>query len=349
MLTHRLAPKLWAVFSSDQTGLLKGFQVILPIFLIVIAGIEITFFKGSLTEQKEFFRLFKNLVFMDAIHVILTFFFLFALKGSHEYFRNLKTESHVGLYWRTATVFLLLFLLFSFVRSDPMLRLVLLVPIIMIVPTHHGFQQSKGLLFLELQNIPKWLRVLMELFLWMVIVRNFTLFLNPKHYTAITSLWSLPLWPWIKWALICIPFLIHLWIMIYLYRKESSNALVFSLRFLLYHLQPFSTLAFFAVGAVHGTEYLYVVSKVFSREGKYSGIARWFFFSALGLSLILASFLFWPTYFLPTGFLVAFPMASYVCISLSMTLVYTHYFLDHYLFSGRYPASKRYFLGVLKA
>lgn len=342
MIVHRFRKALM----QDQTAFLRKFFLGFPIVYLLLISFEILFLQKSLMPSVAYLQILEDIVLLDGLHVVFSFFFLNNLKGSQNYLTQMSNHG-IHLIRRGAFIFILLYILFYIMDPTQPWIIYLYIPIIFIIPFHHGFQQSKGLLLVLMKNRFPGMKLLMESYFWLLVIRNTLLFIDPKVIPFFKFIQAPFIWSLLNWTSIILPCLMLLAFYIFIWRNESRDVQIFSLRFLVQLMQPFSLLALYSAGVIHGSEYMYVASKTLSEENKNSGSLKTFFFIAQVTSLAALAICLWPHYFIPAlnlapGF---FPALR----GFGFAVVYTHYVLDHYLYSARYLPSKAYFLKILKS
>lgn len=326
----------------------------LPIALLLACAIEMIFFTNLWWRHSEHLNFIQNVVFLNSVHVLFTYLIL----AKTDLGKNWQEQFMRGREWTFAArlavvmvVFAALWMYRISINDDSSLKL--LVVFLSIVPRHHEVMQSKGLLFCHiLENDPPgpslqkkfktisilaWLYLLFSTLLFSTLVYASEIDRSTRHLLIAMLI-----------AAIAVCFLLINFFSIK-GSKQPLSLFTFNARFALDLLVPWSALATFTSGAVHGVEYTYTTKKLVKADQRqqlksYAG-------AFVRLAIILG--LCWVILRYPF-YLFENPLKTYGLtwlgiglMGIAAALTHGHYFLDHFIFSARYPQSRDLFLKPL--
>jgi hypothetical protein len=297
--------------------------------------IEAIIFPGRLTGfGSEIYRA-QQVVFLNGTHILFTYIFIGFTSAGRSWVRDhLIAFGSIRFVSRFLLVlggaFIISFAGKTYLAGYPVMKYVFIFLQILVI--HHGFTQSKGIWMLMNPDQQK-----------IDFIRSVSHF----AFGSFSALWIGLRLELISQRSFLYIFLIISMILLYRFIKGPLNGRdnnLFSVRFFIPFLFPFSDLSNYGQASVHGTEYAAVVA----RQSRNAGVG----FLRIILVFIILSFVFVAMSFPAQasqllGVQLVYPYRQFIEAML-YSLLLGHYFLDHFLYSRRYDASLKNIFPTLR-
>jgi len=293
------------------------FVLFFPLLFIIFCLIEIIFFSRifEAADAKSNIAMLQEAFFLNGAHVYMSFAFLMTHPVGARWVLHNKFVC-----FRMIVYVIALALLYNSVSSFYQYLSIYLALGLRFLSIHHNFSQQRGIWLLKNRIDANSIKVVVNsimilfIFYWSA-VRVFHFDHKRTLAVGISAL---------------------LIILIYMFKKNKASSFkdkIFSIRFFIPFLFPFSNLANFGMASVHGMEYVWVQHKQESiRKNRIISVIL-----IISLCILMSLFLHYPEMFqrLTRINTNEFLNSSYV-LSLSFGLTIGHYFLDHHLYSKKY-------------
>lgn len=328
-----------------------SYNLAVPILLLAGVLVEIFLLRGALNAYTNHIQFFQDFVFFSQLHPSMTYVLLISTATGHKITREFVSRfGFIGIF-RVAAVFVgsaVGFFLFTRnVAPNEWLYAVFALTFI-VARDHHKLSQSKGLTKLVNQVggvSPQTSNIELKMIM---------LFIIPSVLVQFVFLdQSLP-WNGKKDLILGICFglavvmALSLWSFAFFSTKKvRAWKALYAPRYFCKILSPFSVLANFGTGAVHGVEYLGVVDSISEADRKLlpsrrSGVWVTIVFVAI---IVPYAVMTRPDFFL--GNVSVNRLYVDLLLSLAVGFGWTHFFLDHLLFSPKYQLGTP-FLNAIK-
>lgn len=324
----------------------------IPVVFLTIAIAEYFSASRALWQYQTYLRYVQDIIFFNGLHVCLTFVYLgTTVSGREAVSLFIKKAGYFGIA-RIGLVFFGSIAIYYFTHTyyqNGTLAFALFYIAVTAVRRRHDLGQSKGLLRIAnrefVRQNPNWgdnarfHRVqLFEHYL-----------INIFYFTSLISIvtyfdYGIELGAWTK-----ITFKISITLSMLLAAGVTACALlspkgtrlwkfIYSTRFYLKAFAPFSAIAAYAGGAVHGTEYVFVTDKIVQSEKRRQRLLT----SMMALSVVVfSSFLGYTLVRYPELLAPSLSKRDAVpLVSVAFGIIITHFHLDHLIFTQEYQLAK---------
>ncbi len=328
------------------TGKGEAFNLMLPVFFLALVILELAFKINFLDNYSRFqISLLANIILLNITHNAFTLILLTSTLPLKYW-----VDHHGGpkKFWTNQaiiiialTVFFTQLIYFSTQNENALL---LFSWIGFIFAAHHAISQTFGLSLIysvhlkgaEALSAQKNERLIFNIYLFLNLFGG-TLFILHQFKLLVLPMTAVNIGRYVIFGTI---FLAGLFLVIqpyYVFKKNGVAKSVFNLRYLLWPLTPFSTVAVFATLVVHGVEYGQVIDKMIKKDSLRRPYLAGFlifivivfaFFRIDGMGSLRKNNGVALWLFLATGF--------------SFAISFHHYYLDRKLFKMRRPLNREY-------
>lgn len=313
-----------------------------PILLLLGALTEILFFRGGLTAYSNHIQFLQDFVFFSQLHPAMTYVLLASTVSGRQICQDFLVKFGWGGVARLAFVFTgSAFGYFLLARNvEPQHILYSLFALTFIgARDHHKISQIKGLIRIANAHpkepetsdwIKRWEPRLIMTFLLPSVAVQFVFFDKSLPWGD----WQQPVFKGVFIFSVIFATGLVLLGLISPSRIRAWKA-AFSLRHFCKILSPYSVLANFGSGAVHGVEYLGVVDSIVEQDRRKSrSMVSVLFVVLFGLIMIPYAVMTRPEFFL--GHDTVDKLYVDILLSLAVGFGWTHFLMDHFLFSPKY-------------
>lgn len=325
---------------------LLPFNLIYPFLLFLLCLAESIFFNKTLWKHGETLNFIQNIVFLNSLHVVFSYYIIFQTQNGRRWLENAKATFPL-FQWRFLLVFIFFgFSWFFYQSTRGSSYSIYLFFYLMILPRYHEITQSKGILYCLLVNqngfeqIKNKFQILNKLFSLLFIlssVLSARILIPGPLSSSMSSLYIILAALFLNLSAIYYLVLTNI-------TSQRGMYATYLTRFLIDLLMPFSALASFFSGSIHGVEYATVSSQLVEKEEKnkfplYAGLIA---VAIAWIAYRYPFFLFKDHFNLQNNNILGSLMMGTIA-----SFTFGHYFLDHFMFSARYPFSKEIFLSKL--
>ncbi len=335
----------------------ESLNLYFPILLLILSASEIFWGTRLFWSYGNVLQYIQDIIFFNALHICFTFLLLiFPLAGQAAFQNFVSTLGAWGLA-RVAFVFLgttLGYFMFSHFLDPQSGWQFILAAVFTFTRRHHDLSQSKGLLRIfnnhvaksgisisekqHLKKIQQWETQFIRVFYWASCISTLSFFnvtlIGPKIGPIVfKSSFAI--------AIGCILGLIICGLQSP--RVGSLWKFLYSLRFITKIIGPFSAISAYAGASVHGVEYFCVTDKILEQDkmrNQRSIKNAVLFGFCLFAILIPFALIRYPLVLLPSLNAVSDKLWIDLLLGLAAGAIFTHYFLDHLLFTPHYTFAK---------
>jgi len=327
-------------------------NLFLPVVLLSASLFE--YFSGfrKLWEYENIMKYVQDLIFFNGLHVCLTFVFLFmtrtGFRVTKEFYSTFGKEGFLKILFVFCVTSFSFYLVHVFASSTSLIFILFYVGFTFF-RRKHDLGQSKGLLrIMNLKHsrefsdshqsqsfsiIQKLEHILINLFFYSSLVAilaffNLADFLGGWKSQVFWSSFVLSLAICFTLSILAIlsPNGLRLW------------KLLYSFRFYIKVLSPFSAISAYAGAAVHGTEYICVTDKILTAEQKDQNLR--IKFSEI-IYLILTVFVVFSFFRFPELYVDALSETyTAAIISIAVGIIFSHYYVDYLIFTPKHQFAK---------
>lgn len=325
---------------------LQTINLYYPFLLFLLCVAESIFFNKMLWKHGKTLNFIQNIVFVNSLHVVFSYYIIFKTGEGKRWLKKAK-ESFPYFRLRFVVIFLFFGLCWFFYQNTRGSSYSMyLFFYLMILPRYHEVTQSKGILYCLLVNrenseeVRTKFPILNKLFLFyfilssllsarILLVRNVSFSIDPL-YIILGSLF----------LTMCAIY----YIVLRNIKSQQTSCAIYLTRFMIDLLIPYSALASFFSGSIHGVEYATVSSQLITTKHpiNYAIIFSFITVAFAWTVFRYPFFLFQDHFNLQNNNILGSLMMGTIA-----SFTFGHYFLDHFMFSARYVFSKEIFLSRL--
>jgi hypothetical protein len=307
----------------------------LALFGVVLSATAVLFHQNVLSpwsgSQIDFIR---NVLLLDFSHVFFTYLSLHEVPEMRQWVEQ-KTNGRTWLFWLGVLCTLILFFTFSYtfhsVDGGSTTIRSLFFFTIATMPVIHAIRQTKGLAQLQTRihgdaKAEKREATMFQLFLALVLIRE-----NPFWQSQITDNLILAGELLLVVGLFVQAFLLERG------RPKQKTAFLVRMFAYMFHNHP---VVFATIGAIHGTDYLRITQLQVANSSMDSS-SRKFFFRLMIVGISIAGIIWMPRLF-------ATAREARFATALGFALIYTHYFLDFFIYRMKDPVSRQFVAPLLR-
>jgi hypothetical protein len=335
-------------------GRFEKWNLLLPLFFLALVPIELMFFHLTSVSSLNYAAAFiGDILFLNSIHVILTLAMLIHMPEFRELVSSKTNGSPRRFWYKVVAIFLSLLAFFCCVEKGGLLDIhgfrhnspwvmigTLSILAFRFLPAaHHNISQIKG--FSLAYNFQlrkergggalgeKSERLLFHVFTLsicvVILVVVYRKFYNEDFHIAAPTLY---------YSAIAMSLLAAAWIMLNSLHvvRHCPNKFLYLARIWLWPMTPFSIAASTGIKAMHGIEYLFLFINFNNTSAMEPGLK--------GRALMVTVAMFAVTVFVALGsYFFLFPLRSFTnnkagffINAFMLALIYTHYYLDRFIF-----------------
>lgn len=317
-----------------------------PVLMLFAVAAELLVARGSDPDDLFNWRFLSNVVFANSTHVGLTFGMLLTSPQMRSWIVD-RFGSLRRFGWQVGGAFLagsaVLFTLFYFSLLQKGWTVMMVYAVChSLVALHHAFSQTTGIYagtVYERSNNKSGFPQFSRAIKWFTILGTLVLVLGNR----VQSHWDVDGASWgVFHLLLMTPVALALGLVVRARRRLDApwtrNESLYSSRFLLWLLYPFSYFAAFAVTANHGIEYIKVSSHMISYRFRALMLAPFVVYIGFGLLNVRFGV---PSLFYEPDEVGGVPWQLQLIAAIALSGTYVHYYLDRQIFRMRSAASQK--------
>ena len=298
--------------------------------LLVAVALVVALVPGKGRPLADFAMLVEYYVFFSIAHVFFSIFILSHLPEGRAFLKDLFRQTPWPIWVGALLLVVLPFQ--KWIAATGSIGFFSIGIIMHVLNARHDVGQVFGLSILynrkasedraSLERLEKWERLFFRGFIFLMIVQR--LFFPPlRMVNREVALWlMLPL----MLLIVCI-----LWVAARSPARIRRNKMAFLSRLFIYPLATLSPVINSIRGALHGTEYLLLTTQMTGRSKGSKIATSAYLMVAIALAFTVAHF------FLVNSRTALFPSIRPIALSIYVTCLYMHYYVDSFLYRARSP------------